>query len=375
MPKRITSLTPAQIARFPEWRNKWIAHGLSTERADWSRFEKAVRECYRYANLKDDVPVIHVPSPMVGALAAPIAASLIALIRKDKHSTVYSAVGSAVESAVRSAVDSAVYSAVDSAVESAVRSAVGSAVGSAVDSAVRSAVGSAVESAIHSAVDSAVGSAVGSAEKVMFWHYWFGGSLWQAWNAFVTFFFDVCELDDPDIQRRANAYAETSLSAGYWWPNKDFIMVCDRPKQIKRNSNGQLHCTDDMAIKWPDGWGLWMLNGVRMREEQVIAPAEKITVEEVVKENNTEVRRELIRKIGIERFIQKAGAKVLDKKGNYELLSIRLSDEVPDARYLKMLNPSVGIWHVEGVEGNTVEQAINWRAGNIKEKWEPAVLT
>ena len=106
-------------------------------------------------------------------------------------------------------------------------------------------------------------------------------------------------------------------------------------------------------------------------------PAEKIDVEEIFKEENTEVRRELIRKVGIERFIQKAGAKVLDKKGDYGVLSIRLSDEVPDARYLKMLNPSIGVWHVEGVEAecNTVEKAINWRAGNIKDKWEPAILT
>jgi hypothetical protein len=40
-----------------------------------------------------------------------------------------------------------------------------------------------------------------------------------------------------------------------------------------------------------------------------------------------------------------------------------LSDEIPDARYLKMVNPSIGTFHVEGVDPQcaTVEQALNWR--------------
>ena len=122
-----------------------------------------------------------------------------------------------------------------------------------------------------------------------------------------------------------------------------------------------------MAIDFVDGTGYYFLNGVPMEEKHIITPAEKLNVLEIINEKNIEVRRELIRKIGIERFILKTGATVLDKNGDYELLSIKLSDEVPDARYLKMKNPSIATWHVEGVEGNTVEEAINWRSGDIKE--------
>jgi hypothetical protein len=115
-----------------------------------------------------------------------------------------------------------------------------------------------------------------------------------------------------------------------------------------------------------------------MEEKHVMTPAEKLDINEIINEKNVEVRRELIRKIGIERYIQKSGAKVLDKLGDYELLSVRLSDEVPDARYLKMKNPSIGVWHVEGVEGNTVQEAINFRARNLidqKEDWKPSILS
>jgi hypothetical protein len=83
----------------------------------------------------------------------------------------------------------------------------------------------------------------------------------------------------------------------------------------------------------------------------------------VLKETNVEVRRELLRKIGVERFLAVAKSKTLHKRGNYELLSIDLSAELPGRRYLKMLNPSIGIWHVEGVpqECKTVEQALHSR--------------
>lgn len=153
------------------------------------------------------------------------------------------------------------------------------------------------------------------------------------------------------------------------------VVAIENPIFVKRNERKQMHCTNGPCIKWGGGFEMYRLNGVRMTKEQVMTPAEQIDINSIIKEQNVEIRRELIRKVGIERFIQKSGAKVLDKKGEYELLSINLSDEVSDARYLKMKNPSIDVWHVEGVEGDTVQEALNWRAGNMKEKWSPKVLT
>src|SRR5258708_2077799 len=170
------------------------------------------------------------------------------------------------------------------------------------------------------------------------------------------------------------------LETGVWGTRlfEEIAFVCLRPSSVKVNSNDDLHCENGKAIEWLDGNGFFYLNGVRMEEDQVMTPAEKIDVQEIIKEQNVEVRRELIRKVGIERFIQKSGAKVLDKQGDYKLLSVYLSEQVPDTRYLKMKNPSLGTYHVEGVEGNTVEEAIDFRAKDILkkgEKWKPSTLT
>lgn len=114
-----------------------------------------------------------------------------------------------------------------------------------------------------------------------------------------------------------------------------------------------------------------------MKEKDVMTPAEKIDPKEILKRENVDERRELIRKVGIERMLSVLKNKELDKKGDYCLLSVELSETIKDARYLKMKNPSIGIWHLEGVarECNTVQDALNWRAGDIKTKWEPSTLT
>jgi hypothetical protein len=100
-----------------------------------------------------------------------------------------------------------------------------------------------------------------------------------------------------------------------------------------------------------------------MKPEHVLTPAENIGANAVLSETNVDQRRELMRKVGIERMLASLKHKSLEKRGTYELLSIHLSDSVPDARYLRMLNPSIGCWHLEGVDPrcNTIDEALNFR--------------
>ena len=94
---------------------------------------------------------------------------------------------------------------------------------------------------------------------------------------------------------------------------------------------------------------------------------------ELLKIDNAEVRREFVRKVGIDRVCYSLGAQCIDKVGNYELLLLDLQDG-RKRPYLKMLNPSIDTWHVEGVHPNcqTVEQALKWRN---QSKLKPKQLT
>jgi len=130
-------------------------------------------------------------------------------------------------------------------------------------------------------------------------------------------------------------------------PYKGIAFISEKPIAIHWK-NQRLHNEKGLAVEYSDGYGLYSLNGVRVPKEIVMTPAEQLDPTLILKEKNAEVRREIVRKIGVERVCQKLGAKVIDKEGDYELLNLDLGEN-RIRPYLKMKNPSIGVYHIEGV--------------------------
>ncbi len=158
MAKRIEALTDEQRARMPEWADKWIKIGLSTERLDLARFKHGLDAAYTFIGKTTPKRYITVSSPLILALAAPIAAYLWSRSNNRDRVT-----PGALGNEVGNALDIAVGSAVRGALGDAVRGAVGDAVGVAVGDAVGVAVGVAVVNAVVNAVDIPVGDVLGNA--------------------------------------------------------------------------------------------------------------------------------------------------------------------------------------------------------------------
>jgi hypothetical protein len=271
-----------------------------------------------------------------GAVGDAVDGAVRGAVRDAVHGAVRGAVGGAVGGAVRGAVGGAVGDAVDDAV--------GGAVGDAVDDAVRGAVGDAVDDAVHGAVggavdgavDGAVGDAVGDAVdgavrgaeakellnyirdnfyKTMGGRtgngYYYTGPWWESYAAF---FRDVAELELPgDLWDRSRAL-EQADTAGWWWPFKDFIIVCDVPtvmnlEQVAPQGWGshRLHCDDGPAIAWADGFGLYYWHGRKVPAWAIESP----TPELILAEKNTEVRRCAIESLGWPEFIEAAGLRMV----------------------------------------------------------------
>ena len=150
-------------------------------------------------------------------------------------------------------------------------------------------------------------------------------------------------------------------------------ILLERPKHILQNFNGSYHDSSGPAIEWHNGTKEWYLNGVKVTREIVETPADELDARILYSYDNAEVRREIIRKIGVERAIRDLGAKSIDNDGNYELVLLDLGDDM-QRPYLKMKNPSTGTYHLEGVHPDcrTVTQAINWR--NESEE-KPCIIT
>jgi hypothetical protein len=149
----------------------------------------------------------------------------------------------------------------------------------------------------------------------------------------------------------------------WWCPFESAVLLCDRPAEVHLKE-GRLHRDGGPAARWRDGLLTWALNGVIVPQEVVETPGERLDARLVPEEINAEVRREIVRKIGIERICRDLGATTLDRQGDYELLLVPLFDDWPTP-YLKMLNPSTGTYHIEGVppECATVAEALEWRNG------------
>ena len=280
---RIDKLTPEQTARMASWAQEWIKRGLSCEPADRATFEAACQRCYEYAGLKWHGNVVWVGSPIVVAMAGPIAAQLVGS-RRD-----------------------------------AVWDAVGDAVWGAVEDAVWDAVGDAV-------VDAVVGS----------WWRYLGGSWWLSWQAYTSFFRDVCGLQLPDdLWDRDQSYAAAQSSAGWWWPHSHFVIVSDHPSEIHtervgpdgRNSH-RLHNDNGPSISFRDGWALYHVHGVRV-PEYVVAHPERITVLAIESEANAEVRRVMMSRYGEARYIQDCGAQCIHRDEYGELYRREIISDEP----------------------------------------------
>ncbi len=132
------------------------------------------------------------------------------------------------------------------------------------------------------------------------WYNYLGGQFWVGWywgSAFVNFFFDICKLKlAKDIMERAEAYRKVCESVNYIWPNSEFVMVCARPIRISRDEAGRLHSDSNKAIEYPDGYGLYMLHGVKFEQElwQKVVSG-KMSFSDILKIENTEQRLQAMR--------------------------------------------------------------------------------
>ena len=324
MLSKITALTPRQISQLAEWRDRWLAIGLSTAPADRQGAREGVLAAYAAASLKAPTTFIWLRSPFEGAIAS--------LMLK------WASVGASVRDSVRASVGAVV---VDSVVDSG-------------------------EASVRASVRASVGDSVGAVEVC-----W--GQHDAGWLSFYDYFRVVVGIDAVDQLAGLIKVAEC---CGWWWPRQDAVILTERPRVLARDAQGRLHSETSQAIEYPDGWGVYALRGVRVPALLVTTPAADLDPRLVLTERNAEIRREIVRKIGIERVCAVLGATTLARGTDHvgqpcELLNLNLGDG-RRRPYIKLIHPGVGTYHLEGVppECDTLDKAFTFRNGTREApKW------
>ena len=178
---------------------------------------------------------------------------------------------------------------------------------------------------------------------------------------------------------RDTSLIEDSIHFGPIFTLDEVCVFCERPLKISM-VDGRLHCDGGPSVEYGDGTKCFTLNGVAVPEWLACTPAGDLDFGEFAKIQNTEVRREFIRKLetisgsGVLRLMKGLGAKVLDSQGDYELVTLDLMGQTGVQPYLKMKNPSIDVYHLEcvGADCKTVDDALTFRNGT---SLRPQVLT
>ncbi len=163
-------------------------------------------------------------------------------------------------------------------------------------------------------------------------------------------------------------------------PLDDCVLVLERPTTIIRNQQNRLHNASGFSITYGDGWGVCSLNGIRVPRRIVFAK-ETITVEEIERNYNMEMRRVMIDAYGLERFLADSKAELVNEDRFGKLYYKKVSDWSGHA-FLRVVNSTAepdGTFNEYFLEVprtmRTAHEAVAWTFAMTPEEYDPLVET
>lgn len=127
------------------------------------------------------------------------------------------------------------------------------------------------------------------------------------WLGFYDFLWNVCQLDAAE---KIQGLCEVAKHAGWWWAMDKAVILTERPTVVSRDEQGRLHSLEGPAIAYPDKWALYAVHGIRVAR-QIIEEPETMTIKQIRSESNVEVRRVMIERFGMDRFVKDSDAETL----------------------------------------------------------------
>lgn len=200
-----------------------------------------------------------------------------------------------------------------------------------------------------------------------------GGNQWSWTCSLISFGRDIAKLGESHgiDYSQYECWEQLALHSGPRIVHEKFCIISDRPRALHVDSQNRPHCGTGPFCEWRDGSALYALNGVRIPAWLVLTPPEKLKASRIMALENAQQRAEGIKKKGIGSMLSDLNAETIDRYESYELVTIQF-EGVRIGPYLKMVNPSTGEIHVEGVGTpngrvdetiKTCQQALAWRNG------------
>lgn len=200
------------------------------------------------------------------------------------------------------------------------------------------------------------------------------------WLHFYTIMQEALDID-LDIPAGIQAFLRNG--GMYLHAFEERAVVCCNPLYVNRDENFSLHGEDEAAMVWEDGTALYFHHGVAVPEKLVLSP-DTITREDVMHEQNAEVRRCYQEILGSYRFGNLLGLVLLDadkdRFGNdLKLYKTEFRDKLAGdfIYFAQVVCPSTQRQYFLCVPPKlrTAKEAVAWSFGKSAEEYKPDIET
>jgi len=414
---KIEKLTEEQIARFPEFVKKWTDIGLSTEPANRKEAEEGVIEMYKIAGLSAP-KIVWCDSPFSQLLTSSIILKLKEENLDSVRNSVVESMRNSVWESVRNSVENSVWNSMGRSVRDSVWNSMGRSVRDSVEDSVRNSVENSVWNNVRNSVENSVWNnvrdsvwdSVGNSVRNSVWNS-VGNSVWESvrdsvrdsvsdsgmesvgnsgwdsgygehdsgWLSFYDFFREVCDLKQET--KKLNGLFKIAQNAGWYLPYNNICWITERHNKLFLNKRGQLHNENGMALQYPDGWGIYALNGVRFNEElykKVVS--KKMVMKDIMAIVDVDQRTQAMKYGDFHEFAKIEKAIMLDKHNKSDINGDEVKYELwlfpkgnifqKDVHFMWYTCPSTKNEYVSGVwESKTVAEAMSRKQGITEEMW------
>ena len=166
---------------------------------------------------------------------------------------------------------------------------------------------------------------------------------------------------DEKAQELLRCKQQLFEECGWIFAFEKICLICDRPLHLRFDAENRLHAEGESAIAFADGYSLYFHHGVKLPEQYGKVHPDLWEAQWILDEENAELRRLLIERIGYDRICCELQAVELDTWQEYTLLKIDEADIEP-IHLLKMTCPSTGHIHALRVppDVESAKEAIRW---------------
>jgi hypothetical protein len=182
--------------------------------------------------------------------------------------------------------------------ESSLWSSLWSSLESSLESSLRSSLWSSLRSSLESSLRSSLWSSNWGQQE----QYWIGFYRFMELHLKITY--------DPQKSEHLGWWQDIAESANWWFPYEGYCFVSERPIRCAIDEERRLHHDSLAAMEFKDGWKVYAYHGVTV-PAQVIETPGTITIEQIKNEENAEVRRCMVERMGWQKFVDLSELKVL----------------------------------------------------------------